>query len=175
MLPITERALWFVLGFVVGALLAWIATRRRAAPAATAPAPAPAPATFQPDPAPAGEPVDAAAAAAARHIRIDVGAARAAGFNLKHADDLSIIEGIGPRIQELLRQHGIDGFARMAQLRTDELLDILDRGGPSFRLADPSTWAEQASLALHNRWGDLKRLQRDLHASTIGDGRDGVT
>jgi hypothetical protein len=58
---------------------------------------------------------------------------------------------------------------------TDELLDILDRGGPSFRLADPSTWAEQASLALHNRWGDLKRLQRDLHASTIGDGRDGVT
>jgi predicted flap endonuclease-1-like 5' DNA nuclease len=172
MLPITERALWFVLGFVVGALLAWIATRRRAAPAATAPAPVPA--TFQPDPAPRAEPVDTAEAAAAAHIRIDVGAARAAGFNLKHADDLSIIEGIGPRIQDLLRQHGIDGFARMAQLRTDELLDILDRGGPSFRLADPSTWAEQASLALHNRWGDLKRLQRDLHASTIGDGRDGV-
>ena len=39
---------------------------------------------------------------------IDVGAARSAGFNLKHADDLTIIEGIGPKTDELFRSHGID-------------------------------------------------------------------
>ena len=74
MLPITERALWFVLGFVAGALVAWLAVRgRRPAPAASAPVP-PTPATGQPDPAPPGEPAEPAQAAAVAHVRIDVGA-----------------------------------------------------------------------------------------------------
>lgn len=82
---------------------------------------------------------------------VDVGAARAAGFNLKHADDLTIIVGIGPRTEELFRANGIESFVQVAQLRVDELLDVLERGGPNFRLSNPSSWAQQALFAAENR------------------------
>ncbi len=68
---------------------------------------------------------------------IDVGAARAAGFNIKHDDDLTIIEGIGPRIDELLQQNGVVSFAQLARLGVPEILEILERGGPHFQLANP--------------------------------------
>jgi predicted flap endonuclease-1-like 5' DNA nuclease len=93
---------------------------------------------------------------------IDVGAARSAGFNLKHADDLTIIEGIGPKTEELFRSHGVTGFAQLAQLATADMLAILDQGGPHFKFANPVSWARQASLAAENRWAELKALQDEL-------------
>ena len=104
--------------------------------------------------------VEAASAPPARVI--DVGAARAAGFNLKHDDDLTIIEGIGPRIDELLHQNGVASFAQLSRLGVPEILEILERGGPHFQLANPGSWARQASLASENRWAELKRLQEEL-------------
>jgi len=93
---------------------------------------------------------------------IDVGAARSAGFNLKHADDLTIIEGIGPKTDELFRSHGVTGFAQLAQLATADMLAILEQGGPHFKFANPVSWARQASLAAENRWAELKALQDEL-------------
>ena len=164
-----------VLGLLLGFVLGWIACRLasgRARPDATAsqsietpmPAAAPAPAPPQPaqDPLPPGP---------SPSRMIDVGAARAAGFNMKHADDLTIIEGIGPKADELLRANGIESFVQVAQLHVDDLLDILERGGPNFRLANPADWARQALLAAENRWAELKLLQaemigRDTHPQT---------
>jgi predicted flap endonuclease-1-like 5' DNA nuclease len=93
---------------------------------------------------------------------IDVGAARAAGFNLKHDDDLAIIEGIGPKINDLLHANGIKSFAELSRASVPELLEILERGGPHFQLANPGSWARQAALASENRWAELKRLQEEL-------------
>ena len=159
--PIGERVLWFVLGLLVGAVFGWLLARPRRS---RAPAPlAVEPATLQPHPAAAADeeaPEQAAVIASARLI--DVGAARAAGFNMKHADDLTVIEGIGPRLHDLLRANGIDSFAQIARLHADDLLDILERGGPNFRLTDPSIWAQQAALAAENRWTELKEFQRQL-------------
>ncbi|NCT67517.1 MAG: hypothetical protein GXC76_07730 [Rhodanobacteraceae bacterium] len=159
--PIGERVLWFVLGLLAGAMLGWLLARPRRA---RAPASIPVePATPQPHPAAAdAEAATEAGAVIASARLIDVGAARAAGFNMKHADDLTVIEGIGPRIHDLLRANGIDGFAQVARLHPDDLLDLLERGGPNFRLADPSTWPQQAALAAENRWKELKELQRQL-------------
>lgn len=159
--PIGERVLWFALGLLAGAVLGWLLARPRRA---RAPVPVPVePATPQPHPAAAGAEAQAEASAVLASARlVDVGAARAAGFNMKHADDLTVIEGIGPRIHDLLRANGIDSFAQVARLRPDDLLDILERGGPNFRLTDPSTWAQQAALAAENRWKELKELQRQL-------------
>jgi hypothetical protein len=42
------------------------------------------------------------------------------------------------------------------------ILDILERGGPHFQLANPGSWARQAALASENRWAELKRLQEEL-------------
>ena len=93
---------------------------------------------------------------------IDVGAARSAGFNLKHADDLTIIEDIGPKTDELFRSHGVTGFVQVARLSAAEMLTILEQGGPHFKFANPSSWAQQALLASENRWAELKALQDEL-------------
>jgi predicted flap endonuclease-1-like 5' DNA nuclease len=58
-------------------------------------------------------------------------------------DDLERIEGIGPRIAEILRGQGICSFAQLAASDADELRAALTRGGLRFA---PSlgTWAAQA-------------------------------
>jgi predicted flap endonuclease-1-like 5' DNA nuclease len=95
---------------------------------------------------------------------IDVNAAKAAGLPLKSADDLEIIEGIGPKIAELLRADGITTFFELSNSTPDKIRAILDKAGPNFRVADPGTWPEQADLAAHNRWRALKSLQDILIA-----------
>jgi predicted flap endonuclease-1-like 5' DNA nuclease len=162
--PIDERVVWFVLGLVSGALSSGLLLglqRRKGTGARHAEPPCAAPVLA------AAPPIEAEAlpeqhAAVASSRLIDVSAARAAGFNLKHADDLTILEGIGPKIEDLLRANGIDSFVKVACLGVDDLLDILERGGPSFRLANPESWAQLASLAAQNRWTELKQLQREM-------------
>lgn len=162
--PIVERVLWVLLGFVQGWLLCRRVSRRAfipASPGQHAESLAP-PLSLT---AASEEPVrDALPPRPSSSRMVDVGAARAAGFNLKHADDLTIIVGIGPRTEELFRANGIESFVQVAQLRVDELLDVLERGGPNFRLSNPSSWAQQALFAAENRWLDLKRVQYEMMA-----------
>nr|MBC7243911.1 hypothetical protein [Chloroflexota bacterium] len=77
-------------------------------------------------------------------------------------DDLTIIEGIGPKISALLNQNGIYTFAQLAATSVQRLRSILDAGGPRFNLADPQTWPEQALLARDGKWDELKTLQDTL-------------
>lgn len=93
---------------------------------------------------------------------IDVAAARAAGLSLKGPDDLTVVEGIGPKIAELLRARGITTFAGLAAMTPPGLQAILDAAGANFKLAVPQTWPEQAALAAQNRWTELKALQDRL-------------
>ncbi len=95
---------------------------------------------------------------------VDVAAAKAAGFALKGPDDLEIVEGIGPKIAELLRAEGITTFHALSMKRPEEIQPILDKAGPSFRMAKPATWPEQAGLAARNQWAALKALQDALNA-----------
>jgi subtilisin-like proprotein convertase family protein len=77
-------------------------------------------------------------------------------------DDLSRIEGIGPKIAELLKAAHIRSFAKLAITPLETLESILDAAGGRFELADPGTWAEQASLAAEGRWAELDALQKEL-------------
>ena len=95
---------------------------------------------------------------------IDVEAARRAGIAVKGADDLEIIEGIGPKIAALLRGAGIHTFAQLGRTATSRIQEILDAAGPTFRVANPGTWAEQAALCAHNRWAEFKALTDELVA-----------
>src|SRR4030067_666347 len=60
-------------------------------------------------------------------------------------DDLTVIEGIGPKISALLQAAGITTFAKLAATETSQIQKILTAAG--LRLADPGTLAEQARLA----------------------------
>lgn len=106
----------------------------------------------------------AATASGAAAKLVDLNAARNAGFQLRGANDLAVIDGIGPKIEELFREHGVTTFAQVAAMSVPQLQAILDAGGPHFKLANPATWAQQAQLILDNKWGDLKKLHDDLAA-----------
>lgn len=162
--PIDDRVFYLLAGVVAGWLLHWLWARRPRRQAEAAPAVEPGTIIANPSAdvsaAPASD-VGPAQREPASSRLIDVGAARAAGFNIRHADDLTIIEGIGPKTSDLLRANGIGSFAQLARLHPADLADILEKGGPSFRLANPQTWPEQALLATENHWIELKRLQKD--------------
>ena len=93
---------------------------------------------------------------------IDFAAAKKAGFALKNANDLTVIEGIGPKINELFNNAGVKTFAQLAIQTVPQMRKVLDDGGSRFRIANPSTWGQQAALAGENKWDELKKLQDNL-------------
>ncbi|MCA9051131.1 MAG: hypothetical protein KDA89_20485, partial [Planctomycetaceae bacterium] len=52
------------------------------------------------------------------------------GKKLPKQDDLTIVEGIGPKISELFHQNGIDTWRRLADAAPEHLRTILDDAGP---------------------------------------------
>lgn len=76
------------------------------------------------------------------------------------ADDLTIIEGIGPKINAVLREAGIDTYQKLSDAAPEHIGKILKSAG--IRLFDPTTWGEQASLAAVGHWDELKALQDRL-------------
>lgn len=92
----------------------------------------------------------------------DINAAKAAGFSIKSENDFTVIEGIGPKINEHLHNNGIDTYIRFSETKVDFIQQLLDEGGKRFRLAKPRTWPQQAKLAAQNRWQELKTLQDEL-------------
>ena len=77
-------------------------------------------------------------------------------------DDLTKIEGIGPKVAEILTAQGISTFAILAESEVDKLQAILDEAGPNFKLAEPTTWPRQAKLAADGQWEALEQLQDEL-------------
>ncbi len=78
------------------------------------------------------------------------------------ADDLKKIEGIGPKIEELLHAGGITTFAELAAAPTELVQTILDAAGPRYAIHNPSTWGKQAELAAAGKWDELKAWQDEL-------------
>ena len=139
---------WFVFGALLGWLASWLLGKLFAKETEVAPA---------------------IAAPVRASDGIDYAAARAAGYVLTGPENLEIIEGIGPSIAHLLRSSGVGTFAKLAAMTVPSLKAILDKGGPRFRTANPQTWAEQAALAVANRWAELRRLQDALDAGLRRD------
>ena len=78
---------------------------------------------------------------------VDVAAANAAGFSVKGDDDLPIIEGIGPKISELLKANGVPTFAKLSTLSVAEISATLNTGGARFKLANPVVGRYKPSCA----------------------------
>ncbi len=93
---------------------------------------------------------------------LDVAAAKAAGFKLKGPNDLTVVEGIGPKINELFNNAGVTTFAQLAKQTVPQMQKVLDDAGARYKLAKPGTWAQQAALAAENKWPELKALQDKL-------------
>jgi len=80
----------------------------------------------------------------------------------KKQDDLTKIEGIGPKAAEALQEAGVKTFAKLSKSTPEELKEILEKSGGHFNALDPGTWPEQAELAASDKWDELKELQDKL-------------
>lgn len=78
------------------------------------------------------------------------------------ADDLTRIEGIGPKIAEVLKNANFNSFKSIAEANMNEIEKVLTEAGTNFNLAIPQTWPEQAGLALDGKWEELAILQKKL-------------
>ncbi len=77
-------------------------------------------------------------------------------------EDLKIIEGVGPKIEELLNSGGVENYHELANTSVEKLSEILKEGGERFKLHDPSTWPAQAELAYYGKWDELEEYQNFL-------------
>lgn len=84
------------------------------------------------------------------------------GFEKFKLNDLKIIEGIGPKIAELLNDNGIATWKDLSNTTAEEIKSILEKGGNRFSFANPTSWPKQASLAASENWDELAKLQDEL-------------
>ena len=84
------------------------------------------------------------------------------GVDGSKSDDLKIVDGIGPKIEGLLNNGGINTYAELAQTKPEDIMVILENGGGRYRLADPSTWPKQAQMAAEGQWNQLNEYKNTL-------------
>lgn len=77
-------------------------------------------------------------------------------------DELKRLEGIGPKIQSLLYEAGINTFKQLSETSIEKIKEILLSAGERYRIHDPSSWPQQAALAADGKWEELKELQKNL-------------
>ena len=73
--------------------------------------------------------------------------------------DLTVVEGIGPKIAAALDAAGVNSIYKLAAVSQDELRGILRDAGLS---ADPTTWPKQAAMVVAGNMDELKAYQDKL-------------
>ena len=89
-------------------------------------------------------------------------ALEASAVFVKNIEDLKTVEGIGPKIEQLLKDNGVTNLKVLSETPDKRLREILFAAGKRYRIHDPTTWAVQAELAVKGEWDTLKDLQDKL-------------
>jgi large subunit ribosomal protein L21 len=76
------------------------------------------------------------------------------------ADDLTLIEGIGPKVAKVLGEAGILTFSQLAEANADDVQKILNEAG--LKMMDATSWPAQAKLAAADDMDGLKKMQDKL-------------
>ncbi|WP_299216710.1 hypothetical protein [uncultured Dokdonia sp.] len=89
----------------------------------------------------------------------DATVAKAAFGKAIKENDLTIVEGIGPKISELFHNFDIKTWASLAETSVEKCQEILNSGGKRFEIHRPKNWPLQAKLAAEGKWDKLKKWQ----------------
>ena len=74
-------------------------------------------------------------------------------------NDLTVVEGIGPKIADMLHTRGdIKTWWALHNADVELLRTLLAAAGPRFQIHDPSSWPQQAGLLAHGQWQEFKML-----------------
>tara|TARA_R110002072_G_scaffold282761_1_gene445878 strand:- start:109404 stop:110240 length:837 start_codon:yes stop_codon:yes gene_type:complete len=77
------------------------------------------------------------------------------------ADDLKKIEGIGPKIADVLAEAGLVTYADLAASTPEAINEILS-AHKTLAGKDPATWCDQAKMAAEGKWDELKKWQDEM-------------
>ena len=75
------------------------------------------------------------------------------------ADDLTKVEGIGPKAAEALVAAGIATFADLSKGDAEKIKEILTEASSRMAHLDPTSWPKQAKMAADGKWDELKEWQ----------------
>ncbi|MBI4942288.1 MAG: hypothetical protein HY830_16210, partial [Actinobacteria bacterium] len=153
----------------VGLTMPDAATPASTNPASTNPAPTnPAPASpAQPAPTAAAGTGHAGAVALAEAPAPDLEAARRVLGVPVRLDDLKLVEGVGPKIEQLLHADDIRTWHDLSQAGVDRLRRVLEDAGPRYQLHDPGTWPQQAELLARGAWEGFRSLTESLKGGRV--------
>lgn len=77
-------------------------------------------------------------------------------------DNLKIIEGVGPKLESILKEAGLTDLKVLSTADPDKIREILESAGPRYKMFNPTTWPKQAELAVEGKWDELQAYQDDL-------------
>ena len=75
------------------------------------------------------------------------------------ADDLTKIEGVGPKAAEALVAAGMSTYAAIAKGDAEKIKEILTDASSRMAHLDPTSWPKQAKMAADGKWDELKEWQ----------------
>jgi len=78
----------------------------------------------------------------------------------KSPDDLTKLEGIGPKVAKVLNEAGITSFADLAHADAANVQEKLNAAG--LQMMNPEGWIEQVRLAAKGDMEGLMKLQEEL-------------
>ena len=77
-------------------------------------------------------------------------------------NDLTVVEGIGPKISQLFHNHDVKTWKSLSECSIDKCQEVLKSGGDRFKMHVPGTWPKQAKLAYEGKWKELSKWQGEL-------------
>ncbi len=76
-------------------------------------------------------------------------------------NDLTLVEGIGPKIRSLFHNYEIKTWRNLSETSVDKCQEVLDSGGDRYKVHDPSSWPMQAKMAAEGKWKELAKWQKE--------------
>lgn len=86
-------------------------------------------------------------------------------INNHKIDNFLKIQGIGPKINNLLHQNNINNFEKLSKTKIEDLQEILKKQGGTYPMANPKSWIFQAQLANQEKWEELEEYKNYLYYS----------
>jgi predicted flap endonuclease-1-like 5' DNA nuclease len=90
-------------------------------------------------------------------------------------DNLQAIEGIGPKVEQILKGGGVTTWKVLAETDIIKLRMILASAGDEYRMLDPTGWSAQAKMLMENDWEALRKHIEWLKPRKTRDNTDGVS
>ena len=88
-------------------------------------------------------------------------------FHYEREDDLKIIEGIGPKIEAILKEASLYSFVDLAATTPSAIKSILVAESDAYQLHEPESWPRQAMLAAQGKWVELEAFKGSFYADRI--------